>query len=103
MGQVHVVEHPIFRHKLGILRNKDTSCHEFRQVFGELSLPLAYESTRDLKLLEEEIETPLERAKVSRIAEDVVVACVLRAGEGMLEGFLRALPFAKIGHIGGIS
>lgn len=100
MGQVHVIEHPIFQHKLGILRNKNTSCHEFRQVFGELSLPLAYESTKDLKLVDEEIETPIERTKVKRIAEEVVVACILRAGEGMLEGFLRALPFASIGHIG---
>ena len=100
MSQVHVIEHPIFRHKLGILRNKNTSCHEFREVFAELSGPLAYEATQDLPLTEEEIETPLERTRVQRIAEDVVVACILRAGEGMLDGFLRAIPFAKIGHIG---
>jgi len=100
MGKVHVVDHPVFAHKLGILRNKNTSCHEFREVFNELSAPLAYEATRDLKLVDEEIETPLEKTRVKRIGEDVVVACILRAGEGMLQGFLRALPFAKIGHIG---
>jgi uracil phosphoribosyltransferase len=100
MGKIHVIEHPIFQHKLGILRNKATSCHEFRTVFSELSGPLAYEATKDLRLVEEEIDTPIERTKVKRIAEDVVVACILRAGEGMLDGFLRAIPFAQIGHIG---
>ncbi len=98
--RVHVIQHPVFSHKIGILRNKNTSSFDFRKVFEELSTMLAYEATRDLELKSEWIETPLERAQVERIAEEIVVACILRAGEGMLHGFLEALPFARIGHIG---
>lgn len=97
---VRLVDHPLVRHKVSILRNKATNSYEFRSVFAELSHLMAYESTRDLKLVEEAIETPLERTQAARVAEDVVVACILRAGEGMLEGFLKALPFARVGHIG---
>lgn len=100
MTMLHVVRHPVLEHKLAILRNRETAPHEFRQVFSEMSSMLAYEATRDLALRDEEVETPLERAKVRRVAERLVIACILRAGEGMLEGFERALPFASIGHIG---
>lgn len=98
--KVKVIRHPVFSHKLGILRNKNTSSFDFRKVFEELSTMMAYETSRDLKLKSEWIETPLERAQVERISEEVVVACILRAGEGMLHGFLEALPFARVGHIG---
>jgi len=99
-SKLNVIKHPIFEHKLAILRNKNSSSFEFRQVFSELSGMLAYECTRDLKLKQHEIETPLEKTKVQSVGEDVVVACILRAGEGMLDGFLKALPFAQVGHIG---
>jgi len=100
MGKLHHIQHPIFDHKLSILRNKNTSSYEFRQVFSELSGLLAYEATKDLKVKEEEVETPLEKTTGKRVSEEVIIACILRAGEGMLDGFLRALPFAQVGHIG---
>jgi len=100
MSHLHVIQHPLFQHKLGILRNRNTSSYEFRTVFSELSGLLAYEATKDLALKDDPIETPLEKTVVRRVAEEVVIACILRAGEGMLDGFLRAIPFAQVGHIG---
>ncbi len=100
MKNLHVVSHPLLMEKLAELRNKHTSSHSFRQILGEISSYLAYEATRDLKTQLVEVETPLQKAKVPRIKEEVVIASILRAGEGMLDGFLRALPFARVGHIG---
>ena len=95
-----VVEHPILLHKLGILRKKETSSYFFRQILQEISYMLAFESTKDLTLGEDRIETPMEVCTGHRVNETVIVASILRAGQGMLEGFLNALPFAKVGHIG---
>jgi len=100
MKNVKVIDHPIIKHKLGMLRNKNATPHEFRQIFGELSQILAYESTRDLRLTSAEVETPMQKCKIERVGEEVIVACILRAAEGMLPGFMQALPFAKFGHIG---
>jgi uracil phosphoribosyltransferase len=97
---VTVIEHPIIAHKLGMLRNKATHSHEFRQLFNELGAILAYECTRDLALAPAEVETPMQRAAVQRIGEQVVVATVLRAAEGILPAFMQMLPFAQFGHIG---
>ncbi len=87
-------------HKIGILRNKNTKPHEFRRLFDELSQILAYECTRDVEMTTEEVETPLAKTKIKKIQSDLVVACILRAAEGMLNGFQQALPFARFGHIG---
>lgn len=100
LSNVTVIEHPIIAHKLGILRNKNTTSHEFRQLFDELGQILAYESTRDLKLTSATVETPMETAKVQRIGEQVIVATILRAAEGILPAFMQMLPFAQFGHIG---
>lgn len=97
---IRVIEHPIIRHKLGMIRDKNTRPHEFRQLFGELSHILAYECTRDLKLTASTTETPIQKASIERVGEELVLACILRAGEGMLGGFLQMLPFARVGHIG---
>jgi uracil phosphoribosyltransferase len=97
---VKVIDHPIIQHKLGIIRDKNTTPHGFRQIFSELSQVLAYECTHDLKMAAVETETPLQKTKVKRIGEDVTIACILRAAEGMLPGFVQALPFARVGHIG---
>lgn len=99
-SKVHIIEHPIIAHKLGRIRNKLTNPHEFREIFGELGSILAYECTRELKLVKEEVETPMQKTQVDKVGEDVIVACILRAGEGMLSSFMRALPFARFGHIG---
>ena len=98
--EVKIVDHPMIRHKLGIMRNKNTQSIEFRNVLSEISYFLAYECTRNLTLRSMEIETPLEKTTVEHIDHEIVTISILRAGEGMLDGFIRALPFARIGHIG---
>ena len=83
-----------------MLRNKNATPHDFRQIFNELGQILAYESTRDLQLTSTTVETPLQTARVQRIGEQVIVATILRAAEGILPGFMQMLPFAQFGHIG---
>lgn len=100
MKNVVLLQHPILLDKLTTLRDKSTTSHSFRQTLGEISTFLAYEATRNLKTRLIDIETPMQKTKAPRIAEEIVIASILRAGEGMLEGFLRALPFARVGHIG---
>jgi uracil phosphoribosyltransferase len=99
-SNITVIKHPVIAHKLGYLRKKETLPHEFRQLFSELGAILAYEATRDLKLVHHAIETPMQKASVQKVGEEVVVACVLRAAEGILPAFMQMLPFARFGHIG---
>jgi uracil phosphoribosyltransferase len=96
----HRITHPVVRHKLSMLRDKDTTSHSFRLILEEISQYLAYEATRDLKVAPQPVETPLEKAQFDRVAEEVVLVSVMRAGNGMLDGMLRILPFATVGHIG---
>jgi uracil phosphoribosyltransferase len=98
--RVTVIEHPITAHKLGLLRNKNATPHDFRQLFNELGQILAYEATRDLKLVTTTVETPMQTARVQKVGEQVVVAAILRAAEGILPAFMQMLPFAQFGHIG---
>ena len=100
MRKVHLIKHPLLDEKLAVLRDKETTSYSFRQVLEEISTFLAYESTRDLKTKLQSVTTPLETARLPRINEEVCIASVLRAGEGMLAGFLKAIPFARVGHIG---
>ncbi|MCU0696696.1 MAG: uracil phosphoribosyltransferase [Myxococcaceae bacterium] len=100
MKNVHVIKHPIIEHKLAHLRNKDTTPHEFRQIFNELGSILAYEATRDLALTKTPVETPMMKTSAFKVQEDVIVAAVLRAAEGILPAFMQMLPFAHFGHIG---
>ena len=98
---VHVIDHPLVQHKLTLMRRKDTSTKSFRELVHELSALLAYEITRDMPMQEIEIETPLERMK-SRVIDGkkVVLASILRAGNGFLDGMLQVIPGARVGHIG---
>lgn len=100
MKNVHVISHPIIEHKLAHLRNKHATPHEFRQIFNELGSILAYEATRDLQLTKTPVETPMMKTTAWKVQEEVVVAAVLRAAEGMLPAFMQMLPFAHFGHIG---
>lgn len=95
-----VVQHPVLKHKLSVLRNKETTPLTFRLVVEEISQFLAYEATRDLKTAPREIATPLEKASADVISEDLVLVSIMRAGNEMLSGMLRILPFATVGHIG---
>ncbi len=98
---VHLIEHPLVQHKLTLMRCRDTSTGSFRQLIRELSILLAYEVTRDLPLQEIMIETPLETMS-SRVIDGkkIVLAAILRAGNGFLDGMLQVLPGARVGHIG---
>ena len=96
-----IVEHPLLQHKLSILRNKQTGTKEFRDLVGEIATLLCYEATRDLPLEEVEIETPVAKTRVFTISgKKLAIVPVLRAGLGMVEGILKLVPNAKVGHIG---
>ena len=98
---VHIIDHPLVQHKLTLMRRKDTSTKSFRELVHELSALLAYEITREMPMHEIEIETPLEKMK-SRVIDGkkVVLASILRAGNGFLDGMLQVIPGARVGHIG---
>ena len=97
---VHISQHPLIRHKLGLLRRRDTPPWLFRQLIRELTLLLLYEATADLALWTERIETPLEVAEVSTLAQRVGLAPILRAGLGMVEAALELFPTADVRHLG---
>ena len=98
---VQVVNHPLVQHKLSIMRNKNTSTSKFRQALQEISMLMGYEITRDFPIEYEDIETPLQAMKAPKIAgKKVVIAPILRAGLGMVDGLLSLIPSARVGHIG---
>ena len=101
VANLTVIDHPLIRHKLGILRAAETPKKLFRELVEEIAMLMAYEVTRGLEEEEIEVETPLERMKGSRIAgKKLVIVPVLRAGLGMVEGILRLIPSARVGHVG---
>lgn len=101
MHQVIEVKHPLIQHKLSIIRKKDTSTVKFRTLLQEISLLLAYEVTRDLPIVYEEIETPLASMQAPVLAgKKMVFVSILRAGNGLLDGMLQLMPTARVGHIG---
>lgn len=101
MAQVHVLNHPLIQHKLAILRSKDTSVKEFRELVGEIAGLMCYEATRNLPLMEVEVETPITTAKCKMLAgKKLAIVPVLRAGLGMVDNMVALIPSAKIGHIG---
>ena len=99
--RLHIVDHPLIQHKLSIMRNKETSTGEFRKALREISMLMGYEITRDFPLEYEEIETPLQTMNAPKLAgKKVVIAPILRAGLGMVDGLLSLIPSARVGHIG---
>lgn len=101
MSKVFEMNHPLIQHKLSLIRDKDTGAKEFRELVKEVSMLLAYEVTRDLPLEEVEIETPICLAKTKMLAgRKLGIIPILRAGLGMVDGFLNLLPAAKVGHVG---
>ena len=101
MGQLYVMNHPLILHKLSIIREKDTSVKEFREIISEISSLMCYEATRDLPVEDVVIETPLAKATVKRLAgKKLAIVPILRAGLGMVDGVVELIPNAKIGHIG---
>ena len=98
---VHIIDHPLVQHKLSIMRDKRTSTNKFRQSLQEISMLMGYEITKDFPLAYEEIETPLQKLNAPKVAgKKVVIAPILRAGLGMVDGLLSLIPSARVGHIG---
>jgi uracil phosphoribosyltransferase len=96
-----VVDHPLIKHKLTLMRRVETSTASFRALLEEISLLLGYEAMRDLRLTEEEITTPLQTMKAPVLeGKKLVLIAILRAGQGILDGMLELVPSARIGHIG---
>lgn len=101
MGKVCVFDHPLIQHKLSILRDKETSVKEFRELVSEIAMLMCYEATRDLPLEDIEVETPIATAKCKRIAgKKLAIVPILRAGLGLVDGMVSMIPNAKVGHIG---
>ena len=101
MSKVCVFDHPLIQHKLSILRDKNTSVKEFRELISEIAMLMCYEATRDLPLEPVEIETPVAKATVNRIAgKKLAIVPILRAGLGMVDGMVSMIPNGKVGHIG---
>ena len=98
---VYVLNHPLIRHKLAIIRNKDTDTKQFRDVVKELATLMAYESFKDVPTQEITVETPLEITTQTVVKENsIAIVPILRAGLGMVDGILSLFPAAKVGHIG---
>ncbi|MDD5936241.1 MAG: uracil phosphoribosyltransferase [Clostridiales bacterium] len=101
MSNVQIMDHPLIQHKIGIMRVKTTSTKEFRDLVAEVAMLIYYEASRNLKLADKEIETPLVKTTVKEIAgKKLCVVPILRAGMHMADGVLRLSPNAKVGHIG---
>jgi uracil phosphoribosyltransferase len=98
--QVTIIEHPVLADRLTVLRDRETRHGAFRQALFEASAIMAVEVARELPVKEVELETPLEPTRGLRVRDEVAVVPVLRAGLGMVEGFLRLLPDARVGHVG---
>lgn len=101
MAKTVIMDHPLIQHKIGFIRRKETGTKDFRQTIGEIAMLLCYEATRDLKLEDVEIETPICPTTAKELAgKKMAVVPILRAGLGMVDGILTMIPAAKIGHIG---
>ena len=101
MAKVVVMDHPLIQHKVGLIRRTETGTKDFRQTISEIAMLICYEATRELKLSDVEIETPICKATVKELkGKKMAIVPILRAGLGMVDGVLELIPAAKIGHIG---
>ena len=101
MSKVYVFDHPLIQHKLTYIRDKNTGTKEFRELVDEVATLMAFEITRELPLEEIEIETPVTKAKTKVLSgKKIAIVPILRAGIGMVDGVLKLIPAAKVGHIG---
>ncbi len=101
MSKVTVMDHPLIQHKIGVIRRVETGSRDFRNMIGEIASLITYEATKDLKLQEVEIQTPICTTVVKELAgKKLAIVPILRAGLGMVDGMLAMIPSAKVGHIG---
>lgn len=95
------MDHPLIQHKIGIIRREETGSKDFRTLVSEIAMLMCYEATRDLKLADVEIDTPICKTTVKELkGKKLAVVPILRAGLGMVDGMLAMIPAAKVGHIG---
>ena len=101
MGKIVIMDHPLIQHKIGYIRRKDTGTKDFRQTISEIAMLICYEATRDSKLEDVDIETPICPTTVKELkGKKMAIVPILRAGLGMVDGMLTLIPAAKVGHIG---
>ena len=101
MAEIHVMEHPLIQHKISYIRREDVGTKEFREVIGEIAGLMCYEATRDLKLKDIKIKTPIAETWGKELTgKKLAVVPILRAGLGMVDGMLSLIPTVKVGHIG---
>lgn len=101
MGKVTIMDHPLIQHKVTLIRDKRTGTRDFRAIISEIAMLECYESTRDLKLKDVEVETPIAKTTGKQLAgKKLAIVPILRAGLGMLSGIEALIPAAKVGHIG---
>ena len=101
MAKVVVMDHPLIQHKIGFIRRRTTGTKSFRETVGEIAMLLCYEATRDLELEDVEIDTPIAHMTAKQLkGKKLAVVPILRAGLGMVDGMLKMIPAAKVGHIG---
>lgn len=101
MSKITVMDHPLIQHKIGIIRRTDTGSRDFRAMISEIAMLMCYEATRDLKLRDVTIETPICTTTAKELqGKKLAVVPILRAGLGMVDGMLQMIPAAKVGHIG---
>lgn len=101
MGELHVIDHPLIQHKLTIIRDKRVGTQQFRQVVNEIATLMAYEVTRNMVTEDVVVETPIAKTTQKSLAgKKVAIIPIIRAGLGMVDGFLELIPAAKVGHIG---
>lgn len=101
MANVFIMDHPLIQHKIGLIRKKETGTKDFRQTISEIAMLICYEATRELKLSDVEIETPICKTVAKELSgKKMAIVPILRAGLGMVDGMLTLIPAAKVGHIG---
>ncbi len=100
MNNVTVLSHPLIKHKLSIIRDKNTSTKQFKECLDEIAGLMAYEISKDFETVTTEIETPICKCNVEVLAKDIVIVPILRAGLGMVDGIRNLIPTAKVGHVG---
>lgn len=99
-GKLVILDHPLIHHKLALIRDESTGTKDFRQTVSEIAMLMAFEITRNLPTVKTEVKTPVGVAKVKKLANELVLVPILRAGLGMVDGILSLVPTAKVGHIG---
>ncbi len=100
MSKVYVMDHPLIQHKITILRNKDTSVKDFRELANEIALLMGYEATKDLEVADVKVQTPIAEATGKAVCKQVALVPILRAGLGMVDAIMSLIPAAKVGHVG---